>query len=64
MAGLNSGAPLYTFFIPSVKFSETSAALEEGGEGGVELQMPRVAIKAPTPAGTAYTHSWNINEEL
>lgn len=40
-----------TSLIPCTNDREVSAALDDGGVGGVELQTPNVAIKVPSPAG-------------
>jgi len=47
-----------TFLRPCKKGSDCSSALEVGGVGGTELQMPTLAITMVTSEGTVITHSW------
>jgi hypothetical protein len=38
--------------------SQLSAALPDGGLGGIEEHTPNVAMKTPMTAGAAYTSSY------
>ena len=50
-----------TCLSPLKKGSDFSSALEVGGEGGIELQIPTEAITMVTNDGTVITQSWNTN---